>query len=65
MNEKKKEKITCQECDVDFEIKYSEEYTIEFCPMCATELYLEDETEEDSEDKYELEWNYPDNDEYE
>ena len=21
MNEKKKEKITCQECDVDFEIK--------------------------------------------
>jgi hypothetical protein len=59
-----KEKITCQDCNAEFEIKYnSEEYSIYFCPMCASELFLE-EDEEDEEDKHE-EWIDPDNDEYE
>ncbi len=64
MSEKTKEKIACYECDADFEIKYTEdEYSIYFCPMCGTELFLVDE-EEDEEDAP-WEWIDPDNDEYE
>ena len=65
MSDKEKEKITCQDCNADFEIEYdSEEYSIYFCPMCGSELFLEDFEEEDEEDKY-VEWIDPDNDEYE
>ena len=43
-----KEKITCQDCNAEFEIKYnSEEYSIYFCPMCASELFLEEDEEDE------------------
>ena len=39
----------CYECDTEFKVSFPGGDTIKFCPICGTELEIDDEAEQEEE----------------
>jgi len=47
-----KEEIRCDDCGSDYIITYSREDSIEYCPMCGADYFIDDEEDDDDFDYF-------------